>query len=100
MRYAVVAAILLAGYICGADLTRAQEACVTAPNGAIVCGPIVQPNFGQTNYGPPARANTAPRRNFEERRDYDENERRDDRRGERPEVRRVQPPPDMPRGEP
>jgi hypothetical protein len=65
MRYAVVAASLLAGCICWADVSRAQEACVSAPNGAIVCGPIVQPNFGQPNYGPPTRPNYAPRRNFE-----------------------------------
>ena len=92
MRYAVVAASLLAGCICWADVSRAQEACVSAPNGAIVCGPIVQPNFGQPNYGPPTRPNYAPRRNFEERRDYEENERPDDRRGERPDVRRSVPP--------
>jgi hypothetical protein len=101
MRYAVVAAGLLAGCIGWADVSGAQEACVTAPNGAIVCGPIVQPNFGQSNYGPPTRPNYAPRRNFEERRDYrdyDENERRDNRRGERPEVRRAEPP-DMRRDE-
>ena len=79
MRYAIVAASLLAGCICWADISKAQEACVSAPNGAIVCGPIVQPNFGQPNYGPPTRPNYAPRRNFEERRDYD-----DERRGERP----------------
>jgi hypothetical protein len=115
MRYAVVAAGLLAGCIGWADISGAQEACVTAPNGAIVCGPIVHPNFGQPNYGPPTRPNYAPRRNFEERRDYDENERRDDRRGERPDVRRAEPPdmrrdvapderrgvpPDVRRGEP
>jgi hypothetical protein len=100
MRYAVAAASVLAGCICWADVLSAQEACVSAPNGAIVCGPIVQPNFGAPNYGPqPRRPNDAPRRNFEDRRDYDENERRDDRRGERPDVRRGEPP-DVRRGEP
>ena len=106
MRFVVATAGLLAGWICWADVSGAQEACVTAPNGAIVCGPIVRPNFEQPNYGPPTRPNYAPRRNFEERRDYDENDRRDDRRGERPEVRRGEPPdvrrverPDERRGE-
>ena len=98
MRYAAVAASLLTAFVGCVGVSSAQEACVTAPNGAIVCGPIVQPNFGQPNYGPPTRPNTAPRRNFDERRDYDENERRDDRRGERPDVRRGEPP-DMRRGE-
>src|SRR3954470_21561712 len=107
MRYVVVAASLLAGCICFADGLGAQEACVRAPNGAIVCGPIVQPNFGAPNYGPPTRPNTAPRRNFEERRDYDENERQVGRRGERRDLRRLDrpdarrgPPPDLRRGEP
>ena len=99
MRYAVVAAGLLAISVCGPEISRAQEACVTAPNGAIVCGPIVQPNFGPPNYGPPPQPNYAPRRNLEPRRDYDDNERRDDRRGERPDVRRSEPP-DVRRGEP
>ena len=63
MRYAVVAAGLLASCICWTDVSRAQEACVRAPNGAIVCGPIVQPNFEQPNYGPPTRPNYVPRLN-------------------------------------
>jgi hypothetical protein len=100
MRYAVVAAGLLASCVCWTNVSSAQEACVRAPNGAIVCGPIVQPNFEQPNYGPPTRPNYVPRGNFEERRDYDGNERRDDRRGERPDVRRREPPPDARRGEP
>ena len=100
MRYAVVAAGLLASCICWSDVSRAQEACVRAPNGAFVCGPIVQPIFEQPNSGQPTRPLYPPRRNFEERRDYDENERRDDRRGERPDVRRREPPPDARRGEP
>ena len=98
MRYAVVAASLFASCVCFAGVLGAQEACVSAPNGANVCGPIVQPNFGQPNYGPPTRPNYAPRRDFEERRDLNENERRDDRRGERPDVRRGEQP-DMRRGE-
>jgi hypothetical protein len=109
MRYTAVAAGLLAGGFCCADVSHAQEACVYAPNGAIVCGPIVQPNFGQPNYGqpnngPPPQPHSAPGRNFEERRDYDERERRDDRRGARPDarpdMRHSAPPPDMRRGEP
>jgi hypothetical protein len=95
MRYAAAAAGLLASSVCCAQVPSAPEACVYAPNGAIVCGPIVQPNFGPQNYGPPPRPNSVPGRNYEERRDYDERERRDDRRGERPDVR-----PDIRRGEP
>jgi hypothetical protein len=100
MRYVVVAAGLLAGCLCFADALGAQEACVRAPNGAIVCGPIIQPNFEQPNYGPPARQLYPPRHNFEQRRDYDDNQPREDRRGERPDARRREPPPDTRRREP
>lgn len=77
MRRAIFALSLLGGFLCAVPVAGAQQACVLAPNGAVVCGPIVQPGYGPPPY--------EPRQNFEGRRDRDEGERRgreDERRRE------------------
>ncbi len=61
---------LLVGCLCFATVSMAQRACVQDSDGEIVCGMLVQPG-----YGPPP--GFRERRDFERRRDWD-----DDRRGQ------------------
>ena len=82
MHRAVGTLLLLSSFIGLTDASVAEEACIRAPSGATVCGPIVQ----QT------RPKAEPRRDLNERRDLDDDrlrgDRRDERRDERPGDRR------------
>ena len=78
MRRPLIVLGLLGACMCWHDVAAAQEACVRAPNGAIVCGPIVTPRFELSE---PPRPEQPVRPPGEGRRDQDArpNERRDDR---------------------
>lgn len=73
MRRLVFALSLLVGCVLFTSASLAQRACVVAPQGDVVCGPIVQPGYG------PPREYREPRY---DRREYDDRRYRDgDRRG-------------------
>jgi hypothetical protein len=76
MRRLIFALSLLGGCLCFASASMAQRACVLAPDGDVVCGPLVQPG-----YAPPQREYRGPPP-YDGRRDRDYNDRRrdDDRR--------------------
>ena len=77
MHRGVATLLLLGSFIALTDASVAEEACIRAPSGTTVCGPIVQ----QT------RPNAEPRRDLNERRDLDgdqmRSEQRDEHRGDR-----------------
>lgn len=76
MRRLVLALSLLVACVLFASESMAQRACVLAPQGDVVCGPVVQPG-----YRPPPRDYREPRY-YDGRRDYDDRRYRDDdRRG-------------------
>jgi hypothetical protein len=88
MRRALIVLGLLGCWMGYGNPAAAQEACVRAPNGAIVCGPIVSPRFDLSEpprQGQPARPRYEQRppniRPPEEARPFDG---RDDERDRRP----------------
>lgn len=92
MRRLIFALSLLVGCIGFASASLAQRACVLAPDGDVVCGPLVQPG-----YAPPPREYRGPPPDYDGRRDWDrdrryreEERRRDERRGP-PQPQKCQP---------
>jgi hypothetical protein len=80
MRRLIFVLSLLAGCIGFASASMAQRACVLAPDGDVVCGPLVQPGYA------PPREYRGPPPDYDRRRDdrdrgyREEERRRDDRR--------------------
>jgi hypothetical protein len=77
MRRTVFSLSLLGAFLCSASIAVAQRACILAPDGRVICGPIVQP----PGYRPPAEYD-GPRPYYDNRGDrYDRDRRyRDDER--------------------
>lgn len=85
MRRLILALGIITGSLCLATASMAQRACVMTPDGEVVCGRLVQPD-----YGPPREYREAPTF-FDGRRDFDDRRYREERRGPPPAPQRCQP---------
>src|SRR5665647_608443 len=82
MRRLIFALSLLVGCIGFASASMAQRACVLAPDGDVVCGPLVQPDYAPPpprEYRGPPPEYRGPPPDYDRRRDFDRDGRRDDR---------------------